>query len=330
MILPHPRGPLSDAIIERLRGSTLEATVSLPETALLDNDLNLALYVCYELHYEGYESVSPDAEWDPQIISFRNHLEGAFEKALIERVGTIDLDTRDVVDSLLGIIAHDEDRGLTNFLENDASLDQVKEFVTHRSAYQLKEADPHSWVIPRLRGPGKAALVEIQADEYGGGRPDRVHAELFAKMMQGLGLDSTYGAYVDALPGVTLAVVNLVSFFGLHRRTRGAAIGHLVAFESTSSDPNRRYGNALRRLGMSAATTDFFDEHVEADSVHEQIALHDLAGGVAAANPELIADILFGARALLALEKDWADYLLEHWCKGQCSLLSKVSKLTSA
>ena len=36
----------------------------------------------------------------------------------------------------------------------------------------------------------KAALVEIQSDEYGGGRPQRMHAELFAKTMRGLGLDS--------------------------------------------------------------------------------------------------------------------------------------------
>ncbi len=57
----------------------------------------------------------------------------------------------------------------------------------HRSAYQLKEADPHSWAIPRLSGPPKAALVEIQADEYGGGRPDRMHAELFADAMEALG-----------------------------------------------------------------------------------------------------------------------------------------------
>ena len=37
----------------------------------------------------------------------------------------------------------------------------------HRSAYQLKEADPHTWAIPRLSGSVKAALVEV---EWGAGR----------------------------------------------------------------------------------------------------------------------------------------------------------------
>ena len=66
----------------------------------------------------------------------------------------------------------------------------------HRSAYQLKEADPHSWAIPRLRGRPKAALVEIQADEYGGGRPD-ASTPSSSPRMAALGLDRTYGAYLD-------------------------------------------------------------------------------------------------------------------------------------
>ena len=59
----------------------------------------------------------------------------------------------------------------------------------HRSVYHLREADPHTWAIPRLAGRAKAALVEIQIDEYGGGRPERMHAELFRTTMRELGLD---------------------------------------------------------------------------------------------------------------------------------------------
>jgi hypothetical protein len=114
--------------------------------------------------------------------------------------------------------------------------------------------------------------------------------------------------------------VNLMSLCGLHRRLRGAIVGHLAAFEMTSSLPNRRYGNGLRRLGFGAEATDFFDEHVEADAVHEQIAAWDLAGGLAAAEPALAADVLFGARALLALEARWAAHLLAAWERGERSL----------
>jgi hypothetical protein len=191
--------------------------------------------------------------------------------------------------------------------------------MTHRSAYQLKEADPHSWAIPRLSGPPKAALVEIQADEYGGGRPERVHAQLFADSMAAVGLDPRYGAYVDLLPAATLATVNLMSLCGLHRRLRGAIVGHLALFEMTSSIPNRRYASGLRRLGLDDATP-FFDEHVQADAVHEAIAAVDLAGGLARAEPAIAGDILWGASALAVLERRWAQSLLDAWARGESSL----------
>jgi hypothetical protein len=198
------------------------------------------------------------------------------------------------------------------------------EFVVHRSAYQLKEADPHSGALPRLTGAPKVAMVEIQADEYGGGDPERVHAALFAKAMAGLGLDPSYGAYLDHIPGYTLATVNLMSLLGLHRRWRGAIVGHLALFEMTSAVPNRRYGNGLRRLGFDRATTDFFDEHVTADAVHESIAAVDLAGGLVRQEPELAADVIWGARALVELEGRFARRLLDAWAGGRSSLLERL------
>ena len=94
-----------------------------------------------------------------------------------------------------------------------------------------------------------------------------------------------------------------MSMFGLHRRLRGAIVGHLACLEMDSTLPNRRYGNAMRRLGFDADATDFYDEHVEADAVHEALAAHDLAGALAADEPALRRDILFGARAMIALDE---------------------------
>jgi Iron-containing redox enzyme len=124
---------------------------------------------------------------------------------------------------------------------------------------------------------------------------------------------------VDHLPAVTLATVNLMSLLGLHRRLRGALVGHLALFEMTSSVPNRRYADGLRRLGLDAATG-FFDEHVVADAVHESVAAVDLAGGLAEQEPGLASDILWGAAALSELEGRWAAHLLGAWERGVTSL----------
>jgi hypothetical protein len=326
--LPSPRGPLSERLFTALRdapGTPLDLPTAAQLAAngdpLADDDLQLALYVAYELHYSQIAGVDADWEWDPGQLAFRAALERPFEAALRRLVGAIgEVDPAQVGTALQALVAADDGPPLSRRVEARADVEQVREFLIHRSAYQLKEADPHSWAIPRLAGGPKAALVEIQTDEYGGGDGERIHAVLFAKAMAALGLDPTYGAYLDRLPAITLATVNLMSLCGLHRRLRGAIVGHLAAFEMTSSLPNRRYGNGLRRLGCGPEATDFFDEHVTADAVHENIAAWDLAGGLAAAEPQLSSDIVFGARALLAIEARWAAHLLGAWDDGVSSL----------
>jgi len=326
--LPSARGDASALLLERLQGHVHELPwLALPPTAdpLADEDLQLALYLCYELHYRGLPGVDERWEWEPSLLSLRREWEAMFEGALLASVGApeaLGAGAEEMDVALRAVLDADDAPSLSRYLERNGTLEQMLEFVVHRSAYQLKEADPHSWAIPRLSGPPKAALVEVQADEYGGGRPDRVHAELFAVAMEELGLDRTYGAYLDRIPGVTLATVNMMSLFGLHRRWRGAIAGHLAAFEMTSSVPNRRYANALRRLGFGPRATDFFDEHVEADAVHENVAAVDLAGGLVRQEPALAADILWGARALVHMDGRWARHVLCAWDAGRSSLIA--------
>lgn len=291
------------------------------EDPLADDDLQLALYICFELHYRSFPNVDPAWEWSPTLLSLRALLEEVFFKALEARLGRGEpVDPKRVGDHLFLIEAGDEGVSLSRYLEIEAGIGEFREFVVHRSLYQLKESDPHSWAIPRLSGPAKTALLEVQTDEYGGGRPERMHSVLFAKTMRALGLDDRENAYLGYAPGVTLATVNLMSALGLRRERRGAIVGHLAMFEMTSAQPNRRYGNALRRLGFDAEATDFYDEHVEADAVHENIAAYDLAGGLAQQEPELAADIIFGARALLYLEDRLGRHLLAAWKEGETSL----------
>ena len=77
---------------------------------------------------------------------------------------------------------------------------------------------------------------------------------------------------------------------------------------------------ATRRLGYGEDACLFFDVHVVADAVHESVAAVDLAGGLAKQDPRLGADILWGARALLEIDGDWARHTLAAWEQGRSSL----------
>lgn len=293
--------------------------------ALRNEDFQLSLFLLYSLHYGSLAGADDEWEWDPDLLRARAALEAVMEAQLRLRVGSPvpPPATRDAVaEFLFALTAPQSGPSLSRDVAKHATIEQAHEFLMHRSIYTLREADPHSWAIPRLTGRPKAALVEIQSDEYGGGRPHRIHAELFARAMRGAGLTSIYGEYVDVVPAITLASLNMMSMFGLHRRLRGAIVGHLAAFEMTSSLPNRSYAEGFRRLGFGADVTDYFDEHVEADAVHEQIAGRDLAGSLVEDEPELVDDVVFGAAACLLVDGLVADHIRKAWEAGRSSLRS--------
>ncbi|WP_432499153.1 iron-containing redox enzyme family protein [Kineococcus auxinigenes] len=330
--LPPARGDLSAALLRFFRGEpgalgtadlrSLAARAVTGADVLRDEDVQLSLFLLYELHYRGLEGVDDALEWDLGLLGVREELEGPFEAAVRALAEVPDVPAGDVAETLFAMAAADGGPSVSAFLQRHASLEQVREFLVHRSIYHLKEADPHTWAVPRLAGGPKAALVEVQADEYGGGRPERMHSALFARTMRAAGLDDSYGRHLPSVPATTLVGTNAMSLFGLHRRLRGAIVGHLAVFEMTSSLPNKAYGNGFRRLGFDADATWFFDEHVQADAVHEQIAGRDLAGALARHEPALAADVLFGAAACLALDALAGEHQLTSWEQGRSSLLA--------
>lgn len=336
------RGPLSAAVISLLAAPVRPA----PELAdavrhalcastrvVQDDDLQLSLFLLYGLHYGDVIDADPEWEWNPDLISVRRTIERAYEaelRMLVPQPATPETNAEAVAAALFALTEDDEGPSLSRYFAREATAEQALEFLMHKSVYTLKEADPHSWAIPRLRGRAKAALVEIQADEYGGGRPERMHSRIFGDALRAAGLSADYGVYVDRAPASTLASFTQMSMFGLNRHLRGAIAGHLAAFEMTSSVPNRFYANGFRRLGYGSEVTGYFDEHVEADAVHEQIAARDLAGGLAEDEPELIGDIMFGAAACLTVDGWMGEWMLDSWSAGRSSLRELPTEMGAA
>lgn len=320
--LPRPRGPLSARVHTALaHGTPLDAppVVDLRRITnpLDDEDLHLALYVLYELHYRGFAGVDEDREWDVDLLAHRRVLETVFEDALRDStargVDRAEVSSDDVVEQIRYLIEADDGPDLPRHVQREATVEELRSLLVQRSLYTLKESDPSSFVLPRIDGPAKVALAELQYDEYGGGRPDRLHAHLFARAMAACGLDPSYGAYVDQATGQTLAMNNAMSLFALHRRLRGASVGHLATFEATSTMPCRKLAAGIQRLGLDAAVWEYFDEHVEADAVHEEVALRDICARVVADRPELRRDVLFGSAVCLTLDAAAGAALLATW-----------------
>jgi Iron-containing redox enzyme len=320
--LPSPRGPLSQAVITALARTpgSFEAPPVPTDGVLTDEDLQLALYCCYELHYQGSAHVSDDWEWNPSLLTFRAELEDAFETALRSALPDDSGVTAADVPNALWQLSRDGGFSLSGWLLRHGTRFHAREIAVHRSGYQLKEADPHTWAIPRLHGRAKAAMVTIQSDEYGGGVAASMHSSLFADAMTALDLDPTYGAYLNHLPAVTLATTNLISMFGLHRRLRGALVGHLASFEMNSVGPMARYSAWLGSLGVPARGRRFYDVHVEADEEHQYVAVDELVGGLLEVEPDQAGAVLFGAKSVALVERVFADHVVSAWRDDRTSL----------
>ncbi len=317
MELPAACGPVSQAMVDAVIGARSAELPTTPAVNVLrDRDQQLALWMAYELFYRGFDEVDEGREWDPDVLGLRAGIERRFEQEL--RDGTAEhLATApregSIGDRLLQLVADDDGPRLSAYLRREASGDQMRDFFRERSLQQLKESDPQSFLLPRLEGAAKVALAEIQYDEYGAGNPKHLHQRLFGDALAAIGLDSSYGAYVAEVSAVSLASANVMSLFALNRRLRACGIGHFAAFEASSSVPSRRIAAGLERLEMPSASRTYFLEHVEADSIHEQVAARDLCGAFVEGHPDLEDEVMFGAACALLLDRMSGDELMAQW-----------------
>lgn len=338
MLEPTPRGPISELVLSWLHerspvdvqratalyASQRDAASQRAGDICADEDVQITLWLLYELHYGGFDDVDDRWEWSPACLEVRARLELDLEAHL--RAATADATASvlsgsgEIAERLFGLVDDSVSPPLAGYIQRRATRAEVVEFLMHRSIYNLKEADPHTWAIPRLTGAAKVALVEVQYDEYGAGRPAHQHATMFADTLKACGLDDTYGTYIDEVPAVTLNVNNTMSMFGLHRRLRGAAMGHLAAFEATSSVPARRVAMGLRRLGFPERSAAYFDEHIEADAVHEQLVMRSVCAKLVQDDPATLEAIAFGAAACLYVDGRAGQFLLDGWDQGVSTL----------
>ena len=334
--LPGLRGASSQRLFELLRRDArdvetnefdeLVAAAPEPEPSFLDDaDRLIMLWVLQELGYRGFQEVDDRWEVDHRAVWLRVTLEDALESALrpivdpvVER--NLTEARTDLAETLFSLPEREfaDTPSLAAYARRKMSIEQWREMLVLKSAYQLKEGDPHTFAVPRLAAAAKLAMVEIQFDEYGSGRLADLHSELFARAMAAVGLRDDYGAYADCWPAPVLAANVTLNWWSSRREWAGAVAGHLAMIETTSSLPCRKYVAGAQRLGLSEDGWRYFDEHVEADAGHEQIAIRQMCPAVAETEgPE---KVLFGFIAGLHLEGRLADFALQRWESGESAL----------
>ena len=160
-------------------------------------DLQLALYMCYELHYRGFAGVDPAWEWNPALLALRAELERVFLAGVRRDVGPIEPD--DSAPAEMDAIPSNPPTAPARRITcaTPERWQQMREYFVHRSLYHLKEGDPHAWAIPRLTGTRQGGFCGDRIRRVRRRQGTRLHQQLFADLLAAADLDST----LSGLPG---------------------------------------------------------------------------------------------------------------------------------
>jgi hypothetical protein len=90
-------------------------------------DLQLALYMCYELHYRGFAGVDPAWEWSPPLLHLRAQLERAFLAGVRRDVGPIEPDHTAVAEMDALSIEPVNGAGPSYYLRDTGTWEQMRE-----------------------------------------------------------------------------------------------------------------------------------------------------------------------------------------------------------
>lgn len=312
--LPAPVGEISEQVIATLKGAKGSITVASGGEDPLDHDLQLALYVLNELHYVGWVDVDDTLEWQPDINDARRSLSVEFERRLRSTLPDTGGHPLDEARRLLAL----DGLSVSRHLRDRGTIDQVRESMMLRSPYQSKEADPHTFALPRFTGSVKRVFTEIQSGEYGVGYR-RSHAELFADALAALDLDPTPNAHVDRCSGAALATSNLVTLGAMNRALRGIVLGQLSLFEMDSVVPNQAMVDCCERLQLDPAVRAFFSVHVLADTEHEVLVETAFLTDYPTIEPDQVANVLRGMRAQSLIDHTIAADLVPAWQRADAA-----------
>ncbi|TDT18703.1 heme oxygenase-like protein [Ilumatobacter fluminis] len=311
--LPQPVGPISSAVVDLLT-TGVGASLNMAHPDPFDRDRQLAWFMLNGLSYRGWRDVHDDMEWHPLAVEWRRNLEEWFMEHAHDQVW---LDGLAVAEAIEGALAPDETPGAAAWLAEHGRRDHLADAIAMRMPYQMIEADPHTFAVPRLDGEVKRAICDVQAGEYGVGH-EFSHAELYARAASALGVDES--DVLDRLPGVAFATVNFITACGLRRSWRHIVVGQLTLFEMDSVAPNRLMVEACDRIGVADEVRRFFHVHVLADAEHEQMMEDAVVKRLCVDDPDCAADVTFGIAAQRWIDRAIARHAVGAWERGRSAL----------
>lgn len=269
-------------------------------------DAQRALYLLSVARWQpSWESIVPAADHtDVVLASLR--LSRAWHRADTDRVlSGMDLpgihEFGDWLDDRCRAHASGPQHALFDFLENQATEEQLREFVFQETPFDIHFGDLVAALIPGVYGAAKLELSHNFWDEMGNGDLKRTHRQLRLDMMSEVGIDAR--AHVDGLDRFWVEELELANMYlgsSTDRTLMAQALGMLLATEHVVPGRIDRQIKGWLRVGYGLDQLEYLTEHVTVDVAHAAGWLNEVVQPTLVAHPECLPDIVAGVERRLA------------------------------
>jgi hypothetical protein len=215
---------------------------------------------------------TPGPDWPLQLMEDQRmlRLEGAFVEAFRLNVAELAAQAPSDVEGFIAWFETLRDSGpgqwdpLFAWLEADASLEQMKWFLTQEAAGEAGFDDLVALTQVKLPARPKLELARNYWDEMGRGAMGGMHGPMLERTVAGLELRPT----IDGTLWQSLCLANLMTALATTRRYAYLSIGALGVVELTAPTRVACVDAGLKRLGCAPEQRKYFALHAQLDIEH--------------------------------------------------------------
>jgi len=261
---------------------------------------------------------TPHADWKAELNenSRMLRLEGAFIEAFREHVAPLLAEVPSEPDGFIAWFEALKDSGpgqwdpLFDWLASEASLDQMKWFLTQEAAGEAGFDDLVAYTQVKLPARPKLELARNYWDEMGRGSLGGMHGPMLDRTVQGLDLHPT----IAGTCWQSLALANTMTALATTRRYTYQSIGALGVVELTAPTRVGAVAEGLKRLGCSPEQRKYFQLHAALDVEHSKAWNAEALVPLVEETPECARHIAEGALIrLICGEQCFEAYRAHLW-----------------
>ncbi len=199
---------------------------------------------------------------------------------------------------------------LFDWLANDATLDEMRWFLTQEAAGEAGFDDLVALTQVKLPPRPKLELARNYWDEMGRGNIKGMHGLLLDALVETLDIAPT----IETTAWESLALANMMLGLATSRRYAYHSVGALGVVELTAPGRVAKVAQGLRRLGLSDRERRYFDLHAVLDVKHSEAWNAEALVPLVAADPAVARALAEGALMRLRCgERCFDRYRAELW-----------------